>query len=120
MQPDEPRSTRWHSHATVTALYLPLMSGKLRMLLPPREQFETLAKHYNTGHFSFLIGNPFTSDILNQYTTHRVIFSALTTASLWGGESVRGEHMLRRTHVPQTKRSSFITDPLKQRAAADL
>src|SRR5262249_55427094 len=41
--------------ATVTALFLPLFTGKLVLLLPEREQFELLTSRYGaSGDFSLL------------------------------------------------------------------
>ena len=52
--------------ATVTALFLPLFSGKLVILPPAREQFEILASNYGTsGNFSLLKLTPSHLDILN-------------------------------------------------------
>src|SRR5205814_5280984 len=79
--------------ATVTALFLPLFSGKLILLPPEDEQFEIVAKHYGrSGDFSFLKLTPSHLDILNHIGPIEDL-AGLTRCIVVGGESVTGAHL---------------------------
>ena len=90
--------------ATVTALFLPLFTGKLVMLAPEQEQFEILAKRYGkAGDFSLLKLTPSHLELLNQSGPIDHL-SGLTHCIVVGGESVSGRHIAPwRRHIPQTK-----------------
>ena len=90
--------------ATVTALFLPLFSGKLVMLPPEEEQFEILADHHGTsGDFSLLKLTPSHLDILNHSAPIERL-AGLTHCIVVGGESVSSAHIAPwRRHIPQTK-----------------
>ena len=49
----------------MTALFLPLLSGKLVALPPEQSQFEILADRYGAGDFSLLKLTPSHLDMLN-------------------------------------------------------
>ena len=90
--------------ATVTALFLPLFSGKLVVLPPEQDQFEILANRYgSSGDFSLLKLTPSHLDILNNIGPIERL-SRLTHCIVVGGESVTGAHLAPwRRHVPQTQ-----------------
>ena len=90
--------------ATVTALFLPLLAGKLVMVPPEQEQFEILANRYGTsGDFSLLKLTPSHLEILNQSGPIEGL-AGLTHCIVVGGESVSGAHVAPwRRHIPQTR-----------------
>src|SRR5262245_63592365 len=90
--------------ATVTALFLPLFSGKLVLLPPEDEQFEILANRYgSSGDFSLLKLTSSHLDFLNHIGPIERL-SGLTHCIVVGGEGVSGAHLAPwRQHIPQTK-----------------
>ena len=90
--------------ATVTALFLPLFSGKLVMLPREQAQFEVLTSdHWISGDFSLLKLTPSHLDILNQSGPLERL-SRLTRCIVVGGESVSGMHVAPwRRHIPETR-----------------
>src|SRR6476620_4872191 len=89
--------------ATVTALFLPLLSGKLVALPPEQNQFEILADRYGAGDFSLLKLTPSHLDMLNHVGPIERL-SRLTNCIVVGGESVTGAHLAPwRRHIPQTQ-----------------
>ncbi len=90
--------------ATVTALFLPLATGKLVLLPPEQAQLEIIADRYGgSGDFSLLKLTPSHLDILNQSGPIERL-SGLTHCIVVGGESVSGAHLAPwRRQIPQTK-----------------
>ena len=87
----------------MTALFLPLLSGKLVALPPEQNQFEILADRYGAGDFSLLKLTPSHLDMLNHVGPIERL-SRLTNCIVVGGESVTGAHLAPwRRHIPQTQ-----------------
>ena len=90
--------------ATVTALFLPLFTGKVVVLPRELNQFEVLVSRYgSSGDFSLLKLTPSHLDILNQSGPIERL-AGLTRCIVVGGESVSGAHVAPwRRHLPQTR-----------------
>src|SRR5262249_7693740 len=87
--------------ATVTPLFLPLFSGKLVMLPPEHDQFESLAKH--SGDFSLLKLTPSHLEILSHSAPIEAL-SKLTHCIVVGGESVSGAVVAPwRQYIPEAR-----------------
>jgi hypothetical protein len=90
--------------ATVTSLFLPLLSGKSITLLPEGGQFEILAEQPNgSADFSLLKVTPAHLEVLNQLLPSQGL-AGLTHCLVIGGESLSEFSVSRwRRHAPQTR-----------------
>ena len=90
--------------ATVTSLFLPLLSGKPVILLPEAGQFEILAEQPScSAGFSLLKLTPAHIEVLNQLMPSEEL-AGLTQCLVIGGESLNEQSVSRwRRHAPQTR-----------------
>ena len=90
--------------ATVTSLFLPLLSGKCVTLLPEAAQFEILAEQPSrSAGFSLLKLTPAHTEVLNQLMPREKL-AGLTQCLVIGGESLNEQSVSRwRRHAPQTR-----------------